>query len=424
MDGGNAALISDAFGGTYSFAAQYMTLGLPPEVVARLQGDRSYDDLADSKLYTSYRHEFQHYVQNLTTSYGLWKTLVLRIAGSLIHAGEDFAREDAIPLHLPYDDHMSRRHGSLSDLPRHEFAFGTAKMLVSGIKLLEGDHKVPENQRFEHIAVPRKSTQFHSQSDGVSVAMSAATLLEYQAYTQQLIGLWNTGGIAEEHAELLGSRIAQYPAFRQTQNVVAWGFRGNVENRMALNYLTFELATLALSPRFPAPALFALMMGRHHEEDRIELAWEDFHPGWRLQRLAATIRRKKLSFPPVDGFPAFVEQVREILDWPDGATARNAILSEYETEGLKPFVDDLLACREEVDAVIEQCAGFSADFLDNCLKIQPLRALLRGPNPRYADVNLSSAGWELALNRYFGGSSVCPVCFSRSHRPDCILKKG
>lgn len=424
MSEGISRLASGAFGGAYSFVSQHMTLGLPDDVIARLQGREDFTDLYDSKLYTSYHHEFQHFVQNLSTSYGVWKTLALRSAGSSFLMGADIAEKSGIALKVPFDDHVSMRQtNEVWKLPEHEQAFGIGRVIVNGIKFLEG-HQVPKNFNFSGIASPVGNTSVFVNAGGVSTAITAVALLEYQAYTQQLLSLWNTRGIATEHAEFLGSKIAEYPHFRQPQNLVASAFKEPVTNKAGLTFLTYELVTLALSPVFPAPAVFGLVGVIDDRANNRLVPWEHIHPGWRLRTMVDAIREQNMLFPEDCGRQSFIEQVCEKLRWPDAASARQILLGQIEGDAASaPIMSDILGCRGEIDRVVGEGEP-THTYIHRILANPTLRKLLRGPIPTYHDdVHMLPILVEMAMQNYFG-TGTCPLCFRTPHRAECTFRRG
>jgi hypothetical protein len=65
-------------GGPYLFVSQFTAL--PPSVRPSAQEHDSYG-ITDAVLYSRFAHEASHYIQNIGSTYGLWKTLVMRVAG-------------------------------------------------------------------------------------------------------------------------------------------------------------------------------------------------------------------------------------------------------------------------------------------------------------------------------------------------------
>jgi hypothetical protein len=275
-----------AVGGQYSFTSQYILLNLPDQIIARFDQGVDYDDLEDTKLYTSYRHELAHFVQNAFTTYGLWKTLALRSAGAMFHQATSFGQEAGRDLPVPAYHLFKFPMPDDVEKTQIDEAIGIGRGITASIHFMESGHRVPTGWQFEHLNAPLESTNPRvATPNDQKIVFTAGTLLEYQAYAQQLFGLWNTRGIPEEHAKEIGSNINEYLTVRHPQNLVAWAFHGKFPDAIQCRFLTYELATLALCPEWPTTTMlsFAIVGGRSlKQQAEKRIPWEHFHPGWRF----------------------------------------------------------------------------------------------------------------------------------------------
>ena len=284
-----------SIGGEYSFISQYMRLHCKPEILERLRGSEDIDDIEDAILYSRFGHEFTHFFQNFTTTYGIFKTLNLRVAGLGIMSGCKALAEEGIDITLPIND-MIPRNGRLS--ATWEMFLLIAKLQLQVEDFFEHSGLVEPHHRFRSVNQPNGMTSpaITTPKTGTT-RLTAGTLLEFQALSQQIETLDRFDSIRTEFADTLIEDLQQRHQVRQIWLSVNDAF-DNTKMTRGKHLLAYEMATLALCPDFPNDPIegFRLVgVPDDTEEDKID--WEHVHPGWRFMKLLELIRDLKLSEP-------------------------------------------------------------------------------------------------------------------------------
>lgn len=189
-------------GGHYSFVSQFLALNLPEAVLERLQGDQNYDDLEDALLYSRLNHERTHYLQNITTTYGLWNTFVLRTAALCAYHSMASYRRMAGPIIPPFEDWLPRLGAKVhADLEHIAKAGVYGRWIFGWLQLMEDCTKYDaRSPLFPGVRATNGDTNPHwDDGDRRYPRIGAKELLEFQARSSEVSSLYNTRGITAEH---------------------------------------------------------------------------------------------------------------------------------------------------------------------------------------------------------------------------------
>lgn len=139
----------DGIGGRYSFISQFIAINLPKDILYRLYGDKDYDDIEDAILYSRCLHENTHFIQNICTTYGLWKTHILRLAGSLAFLSLLEYRKDHDKVNLPFES-IIPRNVIFDPINDKSFNLAAAALVLLGwVNSIDGPIRVQEKYHIQ-----------------------------------------------------------------------------------------------------------------------------------------------------------------------------------------------------------------------------------------------------------------------------------
>jgi len=395
-------------GGHYSFVAQYIVLNMPTSILERLYGNMDYDDLEDAILYSRLAHERTHFLQNIGTAYGLWKSHILRMAGaaalSAMHIHRTVTEQ---PIPLPFDDAIPRERVFDRD-DEESFRRGTiAKVLLNWIKFIDGPHQVPDDHRNAHISdvsPPVSTTHVHCQDPrGVQMRLAARELIEFHARSEELLCLRHTNGISAEQRQAITHRIwadvpSQVPLrlsdrFFDVRNTDSW-------------WASIAMTEIALNAEFPILGVKLLKPA----------VWEDVHPGWRFLKMCELVKKEGIPAPKKNDLTDFQLCLCDRLGWLPPTEALQSMIA-----GMRGHcgIDDILDLAQRVVGYqTAQPRLISAWHLD-----EDFRALtdnIHGPVERRTYVpNTLACALDAALQLYSAGDVICPICLGESHKKPC-----
>jgi hypothetical protein len=400
-------------GGCYSFMSQFISLELPVDVLERLNGRSDYDDLEDALLYSRLAHERQHFIQNVSTTYGMWKTSILRMAGMCAFGCIMLQNKSGgFAIAPPYMDKFPTSDVVLRDCKEPVTMAAEAAMFRNWVRLVDGPVAASKKCAAMHIdgvTFPEGTTHVHTiDTVGVRGILAANEIIEFQARTAELDCLYHTKGMSSPHRdEIIPTIWSDHPS----QSPLRISDRA-FDRRDRLSWLaSLAMSELALNADWPFLTVGTLQSRR----------WEDLHPGWRFARLCDYVREMKLT--PPDDDPAarqiFKDRLAAALGWASEREAlRRAILS-LETGPL---------CR----TIFFEVARSASSFLENrpCdLSItssrDPAFALIigrycAGPLSTYSPPkDLEACTLDIALQLLLSDHIVCPYCFRRDHEEGC-----
>lgn len=405
--------ISGQSGGHYSFCSQYIAINLEDIIISRLYGNQNFDDFDDTLLYTRIHHETCHYIQNVTTSYGLLKTSLLRIAGLCFFNG--FTNQTGLGRKVPpqFDDLVPR--GRIE--PGSEYSpFIMGHLMIQVLDALENQSGLVDVPMPIGVVRPKGQANPFVSYNGTMRAITAAMLLEFQAYSIQTYTLDNMSGIPKHHADYLVGKIRENGHIRVPWSLVAHSF-GVDKISAEIHLLTYELVTLALSPQVDLTPSFLFAPVKRARRGRGMINWEELHPGWRFIRMMELIRDKGLQVPQRDDVKGFANDVAKLLGWNlPGSTLSRALDTASE---LPTLLDDFVANRASILRFIDDDQP-SFSLQGRWLTEGGVRC--RGPRSDPDDeFVLQFALYDACVQYQYSKDLFCPICISDRHKNGCPI---
>ncbi|GAM97381.1 hypothetical protein U91I_01007 [alpha proteobacterium U9-1i] len=419
-----ASAISPTVGGRYSFITQYLWLNLPNEIVERLRTKPTFNDDNDTLLYCGFEHELAHFAQNLSTSYGLFKTLTLRSAGTSYWMGIQACLRDGVHLTFPIDD-MLKRGAPLPD--EHTF-FGMGRSFIDPIHWFEEQGAM----EFElaHVSKPKTTTTPFVGHNGTPYPVTTATLLEFQASHAQLHTVRRLPNIPDDVRLESFLKILDQACMRLPLQLLAKavGVAVDPSNILLLARVTNDLVDLALNPIWPHDPLYSTARWGHDPQtapaqDKRRAPWEDVHPGWRFLSACHAIRDSALSLPadPKGSQPLAVS-VAERLGWPTPPDAFAKFIEQCKSKMPHQWLMfDIISAEPDLLRLRRESFNNPMDWSFAYLEPATTQAMFRGPLPNHrfwSDFLMA----EVAIQLMHNGSKVwCPLCYSEIHEPECAV---
>jgi hypothetical protein len=400
-------------GGHYSFVSQFLTLSLPGAVLERLDGHQDYDDLDDALLYSRLNHERTHYLQNVTTTYGLWKTFALRTAASCAYQSMRAYRKISGPITPPFEDWLPRYGAKVqAGLEQAAEAGVYGRWAFGWLQLMEDCTKYdPRCPLFPGVRAPVGATNPHwEDGDRLFPRTGAKELLEFQARASEVSCLCNTRGITAEHrASIIPTVWADGPSQRALR-MCERAFGSKTSESILACYSVIDVA---LNPCWRC--------GSFDEP----VPWEEVHPGWRFVTLLDLIRSKGLDVPAIDKREEFKSLLCRELGWPTPKRSLESFIAFAEESELWQTCTDVLhLAKLALGSMGNEQTQVDAVKLLLPYDFQTFRALafaLRGPLPRGTElINVHAALLDIALQIFMGTEVVCPFCIGYAHQEECL----
>ena len=399
-------------GGHYSFCSQYIAINLPEAILERLAGKQDFDDFEDSLLYSRIHHEFCHYIQNATTSYGLLKTTLLRLAGSSFFEGYVHFNKSGKPVSPQFDDQVPRK---FTDPQSEYWPFVVGHNLIQILDAFENQVEPPRSGYPIGANRPKGQANPFVNLNGNKRAITAGILLEFQAYAMQVYALDHMN-IPKEHANFLVSKIHNNTHLRLPWALAAHVFnveKGSPELHLAL----YELISIALSPKVNLAPDVIFADGRSDLDSGELVDWEYLHPGWRFQSLMDFIKGNACEVPSSEDSKRFAVSVAREMGWSSPTTTlKDTLQSACEWPNI---LDDF-------DANAETILKF-ANESDSSFSLQE-RWLInggpraRGPRPKPVDDFTVHVGLlDACVQLQYSNEVFCPLCLSKEHAPGCPI---
>jgi len=400
--------------GHYSFISQFIALDLPDLILDRLIGNTNYDDVEDARLYSRLAHERAHFVQNVSTTYGLWKTSILRLAGgSALHSMLAFRKKTGKPIIPAFSDIVPR--GVTFHDPEDPFTIATvAKTFVNWVLSIDGPNGVPAEYPHLHlpnVTMPKETTHVHcSTADGIRSVLAGKELIEFQARSAEIRCLGSTNGISQEHRDAILPFIWVDPQSQMPLRVSDRAF----DARTTESWIAaLALVDIALNAEWPVLGLKYLK----------PFLWEDLHPGWRFARMCDLIREQKIPVPAnEDAVLRFQRDICGSLGWVTPLTALERTVIGFRHSELRDDLKPLLALTSKVIHSLRQNPRLLLPFDPEVSSV--VYPHVYGPVAHNGQPqDWFAATRDAALQIFLHSEVLCPSCLKRVHEADCRIGK-
>ena len=200
--------------GSYSFIDFDFNLNYPENILNRI-AIGTFDDIEDAHLYATIIHELTHKLQNLASSYGIWKTRNLLLGAFLInHVIKNELK--GIKIRRPIDKFIPRVDDS-PDLAKDKIKsyekFWIPKIIFEKIKTVDGPtapKKETWNIYFRNINTPKglASPKVKDKTTKIITTFGTKDILDGHARMQELLFIWNAKDISKTIAKKLNQRLS------------------------------------------------------------------------------------------------------------------------------------------------------------------------------------------------------------------------
>jgi len=290
--------------GNYSFITFRLDLDFPNSLLKRMDVG-IFDDIDDARLYATMVHEKTHLLQNLATSYGLWKTSHLLMAGNnVLHIASSLQQEgyggklimpldELAPRGVPYQEDDLFSHFMIASLPYRRIA------------CVDGPSGLPKkNWIFSNISPPADYTSPRMKdirSDQICT-FGTKDLIEGNARASELAFIKNADDISSDIASQLYKELAFFIPYQSFLGLLDYATQ---EPTSSTFHLSLILADLALNPMIPID----------FGEDLLKITWEEFNPAYRYVLMADAIRENKLKFDNKCDIKSYQKTLLSIMKW-------------------------------------------------------------------------------------------------------------
>lgn len=411
--------------GAYSFIDQYLWLNLPKSILNRLTENIDYNDFFDSLLYAKLGHERAHHLQNISTSYGMWKSLCLRFAGMLLADAISIRLYKNLPIHKYLFDSMPRSISSNEEESLQNFAM--ANQVLGWIKCMEHGHvhgRAPILQ-FPATKFPegRTNPMWSPTSKETFPPLTGNHILEFQARVLEIDALFALEGVPDEDKRIISSEIMHSIELRLPMMMTRIAFRlpnldeTTGDTKKILRTLCFELCDFALNPPLNFCFLEDISAATSALSQVQAYTWEEVHLGWRFVRILDFVYTEKIPLPHCADVKTFVDDIAAKLQFasrernrylPNNISGRSAIFLKNISGEARQVMSELL--RNDHPA---WPAYFSMIHSSGCAG--PTRRMGRGLDPW-------SMG-DVAIQIFYSNEIICPECVSALHYTNCPVQE-
>lgn len=421
-------------GGEYSFVSQNMRLYVQEDVLERFRGDTDYDDIEDAILYCRFAHEYTHYFQNFTTTYGLLKTLISRVGGLGVLAALNKLPEHLIAEYRPIKEQVPKK--PLRENKPWQVMLQLPWSMIQTLNFFEHNHLVEEHHLFPAVNKPQGMTTPAITTPRGIQKITAMMLMEYQALMQQVDFADRSATISPDQANAIAKNALYRPAIININSMICYALGAKKMSR-PIHRLAYELITIALNPLLPENPVdgFNWLLNSAAEKYsfcfkyKTRFVWEDIHPGWRFFRLLEHLKSTQTS-PPTDEKSVYsiLQNAREHLEWQTPFDCLHNMLKNIEKTSLS--FPELTADSQFRTHLIKTVWMANQNSLDACVVAvsdQILRQYGRGPLPSNALINPEACLLDEALSVLYSKSHECCVCyqetkdFTTGHRKGCPI---
>jgi hypothetical protein len=436
-ESGQDRLSSHAVGGRYSFVSQTICINLPDNILNRLNGTQDYEDIEDTLLYTRMSHEIEHFRQNVITTYGLWKTLTLRMAAESYKRGLDSLAALNVPLVFPLDRMMVRGFNYSGAM--RNFIIGSHYR--APIDYLENSFSINDNFPSDFVLNPRNSLNIHGTTNpfighkGTPHAITAGMLMEFQAINVQASALMSYRNIPNTHRQQISDILFSQMPFHLPVSAVAIALgrdkfpsQTTLSDFKKIRNIAHDLCTIALCPDWPADPLYLFTPLKTDPLGQSPLPtepiwWQELHPGWRFMKMKRLIQSIDLTLDDVAASSEVVDLVCKKLKWETPTRALENFL--HFCAHRAPHANLLQDILPQAGKIRELAAADGSPFDRHMATFRsPLRSLARGPNFTGQRVPRSVWEWDVALQLYLDGEVFCPYCISQNHQMGCPVRES
>ena len=241
-------------------------------------------------------HEKTHQIQNISTSYGLWKSKILFQSALLSSCAIE--KNPNVKLNVPFFDYIPRVDDcfSLSSkrIKEHKI-FQYPKIIFDSVGLVDGPNTTSKEiweLAFKNILFPVQTASpktIYLQSK-IKTTFGTKQLIEGHARLQEIKYLWDYSGLPFETLEKLHQKLVQSSDYTSFLSIVDYSLGGgkNVISNDCLKKFSLTLAIvmtdIALNPYIPS---------FHMKEKKVK--WEDVNPSWRFLKLQEIVIKNNLK---------------------------------------------------------------------------------------------------------------------------------
>lgn len=408
----------------YSFLSISTFFNMPIEKILDHISNKKYN--IENIIFTSTTiHENIHFFQNITTSYGLWKTAMLRYAGMEFFEGILKSNFNIENHNQAIDDLIGRDKKYQYNDPYYHFV--TGKLFHSPIDLMENQYEYPKEAFIPLLTfLPKEQANPYVIYLGQQYALTASLLLEYQAYTQQSLFLYHDlDSIARGYDNILIPKINTKIYIKLPWTIIGHAL-GTDNITEVIKIFIYELVTLSLNPKWSKYTLTYFSKEYPDSISNLHIPdYEDIHPGWRFYKIAEYIADNKIQVPKsIDDISRVVDIITKGLNWLSSNEALSNFYTQLEENDSSKFiVNDLLNIKEEIKKEIGECAlSYIAHI--NLITNRNVMKIKRGPLPDYDTTKVNSiytAMWDIATQMYFHDVYKCPICYLEKHSSSCPI---
>jgi hypothetical protein len=405
--------------GSYSFVSQYMSISLDDNILLRLQGQKDYNDLGDAKLYSILAHESTHYIQNISTTYGLWKTITMRFAGHYaLEAVKKYTLEYNKPIQVPLKNNITNNQKIIKK--DYQINIAMAHNLMAELSFIDGHIKFPTNYepQWIHAEKPKESTHIGMIStDNISLTMGGNDLLEFYARSVEYKTLYRTNGISENHRNQILPTLERDIQSKIPLKMTDYIFKEKSHDTWMASLAMVEIA---LNPDWE---LFGL---RNFKKNNInkKSSWEELHPSHRFKKLCEILKNNNIK-PPKGNYLEFQNILCKHAGWKLPTDVLKHAMIEIKNKDNMYFaiIFDLLKIVDDYILIAEKEKSLIHDLM-NTKKFHNIMKNKRGPKI----INYNNNGFylkeDIALQLLQSDSMICSKCFKDGyHDKGCDMEE-
>jgi hypothetical protein len=393
--------------GYYSFVSQFATIELPKDILLRLSANRNFDDIEDALLYSRLAHERAHFLQNICTTYGLWKTMILRIAGSnAFESMRMYHDTTGLPISPPFSEIIPRGE---TIPPGSVFFKGAAAKIFSGFTMFV-DGPIAADRAIPGTTLPKTSTHpYVGQPTGEQHKLAGTEITEFLARSAEIAFLNGCRDISQSQRDSITPKIWVDWTSQVALRVSDRCFDSRTRQSWAASAAMSELA---LNADWPVPLLHYV----------VPVQWEDLHPGWRFVRMCEVIEQRKIPVPQKGKeILEFQLEICNLMKWtPPNEALRNMIIALEQT---KHPLSDILPLSKKALQFFENNPQV-LPWLGNTELCSLVLGGMNGPIVRGGYMpDALAVLCDVALQLFLANFVVCPLCLDSVHRDGCKMKK-